>query len=384
MKFGKTSRSFFNIITRIIICAVVLFIGVMGMRKLASMKKPPAEAKYQERPLQVEVLRAEPEDVPVSVSGFGEVKALDTVSIAAEVSGKIVKIHPRLELGEIIPKGDILFKVDPRDYDASVRQAQATVEQWKNTISRLRKQLATDKQRLKTLRRNRDLARAEFDRIRRLFKKGISTRSGSDAAERASNSAGDIADQMAQTVALYPIRIKEAESTLSAAKAALSIAKVRLERCEVRSPFNGRVKALSLEAGQYVAPGAGVVTLADDSVLEIHVPLDTRDARKWLRFNDEAVKTDSAWFSKLYPAQCKIRWTEDRNDHQWDGRLHRVIKFDPQTRTLTVGVRIEAKKALSDDPEKLPLVEGMFCSVEITGKTLNQVIRLPRWADSFE
>jgi len=387
MKIGKSSKSFFNVLARIIICAGVLFTGVMGMRTLAGMKKPPAEAKYEERPLRVELLQAEAENISVSLNAYGEVRALNTVSLAAEVSGKIVKIHPRLEVGEIIPKGDMLFRIDPRDYSGSVRQAQASADQWKNSISRLRKQYAMDKQRLKTLERNRDLTKAEFERIRRLFRQdSVGTRSGVDAAERAFNSAMDMADQMAQTIDLYPIRIKEAESSLRAAKASLSIANVGLERCEVRSPFNGRVKALSLELGQYVSPGVSVVTLADDSVLEIHLPLDTRDAREWLRFDADAETsdTDGAWFSRLYPARCNIRWTENRDDHQWEGRLHRVINFDPQTRTLTVAVRIEAKNALPHDAGKLPLVEGMFCSVEIPGKILSNVIRLPRWAVSFE
>ncbi len=385
MKSHKSSRSVFNIVIRIVICAAVLFIGVTGMHTLSKMKKPPTEAKYEERPLRVDVLQVTLEDAPVSITGYGQVNARDVVSVAPEISGKIVEIHPRLEVGEVIPKGETLFKIDPLNYIAADKQRRATVQQWKNTILRLKKQYAIDQKRLKSLTRNRELANAEFGRIRRLFEQdSVGTHSGVDAAERSFNSAGDLADQTAQTVTLYPIRIKEAKNSLTAAQALLSVAKANLRRCEFSAPFDGRVKEVALEAGQYVTPGMSVVTLADDSVLEIRVPLDSRDARKWLRFNSDAAQRKTAWFSKLYPSVCKIRWTEDQEEHHWEGRLHRVVKFDQQTRSLTVAVRIKAENALSNDTKKLPLVEGMFCSVEIPGQTMENVIRLPRWAVSFK
>ena len=61
-----------------------------------------------------------------------------------------------------------------------------------------------------------------------------------------------------------------------------------------------------------------------------------------------------------------------------------MVKFDKLTRTLTVAIRIAAANALADDSRKLPLVEGMFCIVEIPGRTLHNVIAVPQWAVSFK
>ncbi len=374
-----------KVVRRIVICSVVLAIGMIGMLALASLRKPPAEVTRQERALRVEGLRIEKEDIPVLITGYGEVKALDVVSIAPEVSGKIVEIHPRLEVGEIIHGEELLFKIDPRDYMAARDSARATVRQWESSIARLKKQYTIDRDRLKTIERNRDLALAEFERVRELFEKdSVGTRSGVDAAERAANNAADLARQLEESVLLYPIQIREAESNLAAAQAARETAVTNLERCEVTSPFDGRVKLVSLEKGQYVVPGQSVLTLANDATLEIQVPLDSRDARQWLRFHRGEGNGTTAWFNDLEPVSCTIRWTEDREDHVWYGQLHRIVKFDQQTRTLTVAIRVEAQQALSDDPERLPLVEGMFCSVEIPGRTMKGVFRLPRWAVSFE
>jgi hypothetical protein len=81
---------------------------------------------------------------------------------------------------------------------------------------------------------------------------------------------------------------------------------------------------------------------------------------------------------------CKISWTENNDGQTWDGRLHRIVKFDQQTRTLIVAVRFDAKTALNKSSQSMPLVEGMFCSVKIPGRTLYNVFRLPRQAVSFE
>jgi RND family efflux transporter MFP subunit len=215
-------------------------------------------------------------------------------------------------------------------------------------------------------------------------KDSVGTRSGVDGAERAANNATDLARQLEEAVLLYPIEIREAESTLAVAQAALATAEANLERSEVRAPFDGRVKLVSLEKGQYVVPGQDVLTLANDATLEIEVPLDSRDARQWLRFRKGGRNGETGWFDDLEPVECTIRWTEGREGHVWHAKLHRVVKFDQQTRTLTVAIRIEAQQALSEDPEALPLVEGMFCAVEIPGQIMHDVIPLPRWAVSFE
>jgi hypothetical protein len=139
-----------------------------------------------------------------------------------------------------------------------------------------------------------------------------------------------------------------------------------------------------LEKDQYVTPGQNLVIFADDSVLEIQVPLDSRDAGKWLNFDGAKTNGKTAWFSGFKQRSCEIRWTEDNNEHAWSGRLHRVVKFDQQTRTLTVAVRIYAEIAMKRNPQSLPLVEGMFCSVKIPGRILNDAVRLPRHAVSFQ
>lgn len=385
MERAKNTKPRRYILVRILVCLLVIVASALAMQMLSKLKKPPAEAQAKRRPLRVETLTAEKTDAPVVISGYGEMRALNTVPISAEVSGKIVAVHPRLEIGETIPKGELLFKIDSRDYAAHFRESQASAARQQSAVQRLEKQYQISKQRIQTLERNRVLAEKEFKRLKKLLTENrMGTPSRVDKAEQALNDAIDRYDQMAEMLALYPFQIREARSGLAAAQAQLEMARIRIERCEVRAPFNGRIKAVTLETGQYITPGQPVVTLADDSVLEIHVPLDSRDARKWLRFKDNTSLNQTAWFAHLQPVKCKIHWTENQEGHFGEGRLNRVVQFDNQTRTLTVAVRVQAAQALAQKAFNLPLVEGMFCQVEIPGRILHNVVAVPQWAVSFK
>lgn len=378
------------ILGRVIGCVVLLGLGYGAMSLLASMKEPPVKAEIRENARAVKVSPAQFEDVPITITGYGQVRARDVVAISSEVAGRVVESHPRLEVGEVIPKGDVLFRIDPRDYQAQYDEVQATQALWQNTIRRLKRQFAIDRERHKTLARSRELAAAEHARVKQLYiEDRIVTQSVVDQAEISANAATDAADQMAQALDLYPIRIQEAESSLAAAAAQGDRARAAFDRTTVIAPFDARVTSVDLEVGQYVAVGTSVVTLADDSVLEISVPIDSRQARDWLRFDSSTEgRGDSprqrAWFDALSEVPVNVYWTESSNGKHWPGMLHRVEKFDHLTRMLTVAIRIDGCDAVSGEDGGLPLVEGMFCRIEIPGRIARGVVKLPAEAVGFD
>jgi len=380
----ETAKKMASMGLPLVLAAVILVTGFGGLVFLRSLKQEPAAAEPGEPVLRVEAMPVEPEDVPVLISGFGTVKSLHEVPVAPEVAGVVTEIHPRLDMGETIPEGALLFQIDPRNYRNALDQAEAAVAQASSQIDRLRQQFAQDEERLKTLERSRDLARDQFLRVKELYEtEDVGTRSAVEQAEVNYNQARDATDQLRQAVTLYPTRIREAESGLAAARAQRDLAAVNLERTEVRAPFEARLKLVEVKAGQYVAPGHPVLVLADDSILELSVPLDSRDMRQWLRFDARAPESALGWFGEVTSVPCRIFWTEAEGHEGWTGTLHRVERFDQTTRTVTVAVRVAGAEA-AGVAAGLPLVEGMFCRVEIPGKAMEGVYRLPRWAVTFE
>lgn len=385
MELQKLRTGDRKILFRLTVCIALLCVGIAGMVALASLKKPPAQVAFQEQTYKVEVLQAHLEDVPVVLTGYGEAHSVRLVRLSSEVSGRVMAVHPRWLVGEIIPEGEVLFQIDPRDYEAALAESEALVSQWENTGVRLQKEWALEKRRLSVLQRTRNLALAEYQRLKRLYEESrVGTRSAVEAAEKAYNQAVDQVHILEQNLALYPIRLREAQNSLEAARAQRQRAATQLERCTVRAPFTGRIAAKSVELGQFLSPGTPAITLADDSLLEIFVPLDSDDARRWLVFDEKPTASDVSWFQGLRQVPCVVRWVEDPQGHAWKGFLHRAVSYDRTSRTLTVAVRVAGSEAALKGASGMPLADGMFCAVDFPGRTLHQVVRLPRWAVTYD
>lgn len=328
----KTSPSLF---LRISLCLLILAAGGAGFIVLKKMKKPPQMVEAQERALPVQVVQVQPEQVDVVISGYGEVRSRTVVPLSAEVTGRITSVHENLQVGLVVPKGEILCRINEQDYRLEFDTATA---------------------RLKNLKRDLELARKELARVRDLYKKNrVGTLSSVEKSEQTVNG---IMNQRVQV------------------QQAMEMAKLRLERCVIRAPFTCRITELNVEQDEYVTPGRKLFTIVDDGDLEVLLSLDSRDAVNWLRFQPD--RDRNAWFSLPEETDCTVRWTE--NDMvQGTGRLDRVVRFDPRTRTLVVAVRLKQKTGAS-----FPLVQGMFCRVDIQGRPLAGVFVLPRRAVDFE
>lgn len=355
-----------------LICIVLLAGGFLGMLGLAELEEEPETARAVSRKLAVSVMEAGPEDVAVTLTGYGEAAVLESAVVSAETQGTLAYLNPRLKPGEILPKGELLFRVDDSRYQAKQKALEAVVSRLENRIREMAAGHGIDKKRLAIAEKNQTLARAEFKRLKGLFQKNVGSRSGMDRAEQALNTARDQVAEFSQAVTTHPQALAQVRAELAEARANLSEARLDVARCRVYAPFDGRVESVSAKQGEYMTQGRAVAELADDTVLEIPVALDSREANQWLEFEKGAA--DRAWFSSLTPVACRIYPTDYNGPGFHTGSLHRVVRFNPACRTLVVAVRLDAGIASS------PLVGGMFCRVEIPGRTLKQVVRLPESA----
>jgi RND family efflux transporter MFP subunit len=324
-----------SVLLRIILCLLILAGGVVGMKKLKALKKPPEKVERKEQAMAVQVVRVQSEKAPVVISGYGEIISRSIVTLPAEVAGRITSVHKDLQVGAVIKKGEVLYRINEQDFRLNLKTARAS---------------------LKSLSRDLELARKEFTRVSDLYKKKkVGTLSSVEKGERSVNAISSQIIQVEQSIAQ---------------------AKLQLGRCVIRAPFTGRVTELHADQDEYVTPGKNLLTLTDDSDLEVRVSLDSRDARDWLRFKPR--KQNLSWFGLPEETACTVTWTENATTRA-EGRLDRVVRFDPRTRSLTVAIRL-----LPDKSAAFPLVQGMFCRVDIEGRPLDRVFILPRSAVSFE
>src|ERR1041385_2846323 len=201
--------------------------------------KAAAPAGFERPPAPVTVAEAAMQDVPVYLDAIGKTVARETVAVQPQVPGRIMKIH--FTDGANVGKGDMLFTIDPRPFQAAVSEAQATVT----------KDIALKKQAEANL--NRDLAIARWNalqvkRYAQLVEAGVVPREQYEqlAATADSSNATVEADRAA---------VHSADESIKADTAVVEKTKVDLSYCYIRAPIDGRAGQRLVDIGNVVNPG---------------------------------------------------------------------------------------------------------------------------------
>ena len=174
------------------------------------------------------------------LDAIGKTVAREVVSIQPQVSGRITKIH--FTDGANVRKGDLLFTIDTRPFEAALNQAQAAVA----------KDLALKKQAEANM--NRDLAQARWDALQvkrygQLVSAGVVPR---EQYEQLSATA----ESSKATVEADRAAVHSADESMKVDIAAVDRAKVDLSYCYIRAPIDGRAGQRLVDVGNVINPGS--------------------------------------------------------------------------------------------------------------------------------
>jgi multidrug efflux system membrane fusion protein len=202
-------------------------VGVFTALIVAGCTKTAETAGPTEMAVPVKVAKASKQTVPVSLTAIGTGEAYSTVSLKSQVNGELEAVH--FTQGDFVNKGQLLFSLDARPFEASVAQATAT--------------LAKDKAQL-------DLDNTESDRYQKLFEAGVTPK--------------EQFDQQKSTAAAQA-------ASVQADEAAVEQAKLQLQYCSIYSPIDGRTGALGATPGNLVQQGSAPVLVVIDQVTPLYI-----------------------------------------------------------------------------------------------------------------
>ncbi len=185
----------------------VLFFALFS--SACSGEKP---AKPVSAPLPVVVGTALQKTVPVQLRAIGNVQAYATVTIKSKVGGEVVKIH--FAEGQDVKKGELLFTIDPRPFEAALREAEAKLERDLAQVQQAKANLERDLVRLKN-------AENDAERYRLLIERGVVARQQYEKIRTD-------ADALEATVRSDRAAVETADATVRADRAAVENAKIQL------------------------------------------------------------------------------------------------------------------------------------------------------------
>jgi multidrug efflux system membrane fusion protein len=307
--------------------AAAIVLGGMGLiawRADAGIKPPPAAPSAV--PVGVAVVHERP--VRIWSEFSGRMTAVDSADIRPEVNGRITEVHFRN--GQTVKKGDILFVIDPRPYQAAVAKAEADIATAKSNASFAH----TDLARATALIGAQAISRSYYDQ--RVNAEGV------------------------------------ADASIKAGEAELANANVDLDHAYVKAPIDGRVSRAELTIGNVVQSGANAPLLT--SIVSndgIYADFDV-DEQTYL----ETVRAHATTAARERNIPVELTLPGDTG-HAYDGTIE---SFDNKINTGTGTIRARARFANTDGT----LVPGMFVSVRLASARNSNAILVPEAAVSSD
>lgn len=370
---------------------VLLAIGFAGLFFLSTLKKePPQKATSSESPLVV----AEP--VLACQSGFkisvdGEVIPYREISLSTQVSGRIAKKNPKARAGNFVRKGDLLFEVDPRDYQIEVKRLNETVKQAGSSIEELDVEQGNVEELVSLAERALELQQKEVKRFEDLRKENATSTSQLEKVRQneiaSLNSLQALKNQLTMTNARRNRLQQEKERALTS----LEQAELNLSRATVTSPIDGVVIQDFAEQDDFVQVGTRLVRMEDTSKVEVRFNL-RMDQLQWI-WKTAAAESSAAsegsnatYTYELPRLPLDVSVNLDGNRCTWKAHLSRYDGAGITTGTRTVPVI-----AVVDDPSKVilegdgvstppTLLRGSFVSVDIPVGNDMDLVSIPSTA----
>ena len=324
--------------------------------------KPPAAPVSALPPTAVIVAPVTRQTVPIYVENVGQTQAAETVEIRARVNGYITEAP--FKEGSMVKKGDLLFRIDPRPYQAVVDQSKANVTKSEANLER---------------------AKADLVRLKPL-------------------AAASAISQQDQDNAMTTVKVAEAD--LLAAKAALDTAELNLGYATMMAPFDGMIGARNVDVGNFVGSSADTSLLATISTTNPMRVNFTVAEQNYLRFQRRFMGDDAAREEHSSKMEFELI-LGDGSTYNHKGRFEFADRaLDPRTGTLKIVVsfpndenllkpgqfaRVRAKPEEKPDallvPQRAVIETQSLRSVLVVGEG-NKVVQKPietdgRYLDQF-
>jgi len=348
---------------------VVLFIALVIAVVLVIMR-PRAERQVPvDKGLLVDVLPAKTEDVEMVVESFGTVAPRESLKLVAQVRGPIVDIDPAFEEGGFVQEKTRLIQIDPRTYRLAVERRNVQIKQAEAELKRLEQEVVNLKARMKIARSDVKLAKNEYLRLKKLIDRKVIAQSQLDKSEQAYLASQERLQALDNQMALTDPQKEQLIAARDMARVMHQEAKLDLERSSIVAPFEGWVLEKAIEVGQYVNIGQQLGKIYSAGQLDIEVRISTKDL-KWFP-EDMGQET---------PLLADVVFKNAGNEHIWRGRVARIkAMMDERTRTLPMVIEIDETPATERPQNPFGLRPGMFVTIRIKGKKIQNVFVLPRY-----
>jgi membrane fusion protein (multidrug efflux system) len=202
--------------------------------------------------LEVEVVQVQQKDVPIYTEWIGTLDGLVNADIKAQVTGYLLSRN--YTEGSFVKKGQLLFQIDPRPFQASLEQANGELAKAKGQLAQAKSQLVQSRAQLAQAKANKEKTQLDVDRYTPLAKQNAVTQQDLDNAVQANIAAEATVDAYKAGVETAQAAIVAANAAVEAAEAAVKKADLDLGFTRITSPIDGIAGIAAAQVGNLVNP----------------------------------------------------------------------------------------------------------------------------------
>ncbi len=210
------------------------------------------------RPPEVEVATVQQRDVPVYREWIGTLDGMVNAAIRAEVTGYL--LSQNYAEGSFVRKGQLLFEIDPRPFQAALGQAQGQLAQAKGQLAQAKAQLTQAQAQLEQSMASQKRTQLDVDKYTPLAKQQAVTQQDLDNAVQNNVAAKAQIEASKAGVETAKAQIEASAASVEAAQAAVEAAKVNTGFTHLTSPIDGIAGLAQVQVGNLVNPSSGVIT----------------------------------------------------------------------------------------------------------------------------
>lgn len=245
----------------------MLVVGFAVFKLLVETKPQQTAAQVQERIWRVEVESVEPQPLAPEIALYGRVETPDLLKISASAPARVAEVAVRD--GDRVRAGELLVRLDERDFLPEVAQAQAEVAELEAEIESEKNRLETDRRALEQEQALLEIARDAVDRAQRLTRQRVGSETDLDQAEETLARQALAVNTRQMGITDHPARLAALEARLARAKARLEAIMLDFERARVAAPFDGVVAGVEVTVGDQVTRDALLARLYALDGLEV-------------------------------------------------------------------------------------------------------------------
>ncbi|MBF0411732.1 MAG: HlyD family efflux transporter periplasmic adaptor subunit [Desulfamplus sp.] len=352
MEKNKKLHWFIKVI-RLVIPILIIAAGIAFAKHLYDTKPVAKRIKPVIPPPLVETISLKSIDHAVVINSMGKVISSQTISLKARVGGFVIETSPEFIQGGIYRKGDVMLKLDPKDFELVLKQQEAMLQKAEASLK-----LEMGKQ---------EVARAELRLMQNTSGKPIND----------------------TNLALRVPHLEQIKAEIASIKVDIEKARLNIERTTAHAPFNCMVISTNVEIGSQISSQEALATLSGTDEYRIEATVSV-DHLKWIDFPANSTRGSDV-----------VITTNDGEKHH--GEVIKMLgSLSDKSKLARILIRVEdplylkkngAKKSRELSPKSKvnqeissnhsisnPLLIDSYVQADIQGKTIENVFCLPRAA----